>query len=1068
MKPFLLIICTVLFGTFPAFSQHVVHGIVISHSNGKPLPGVSIKPEGEEHTYVSNEKGEFSLPVQALPQKLHFSFIGFKEKWLTIDREAFCRIALDELSNELEEVVINTGYQKVPAERSTGSFVQLNNEILNRRVGTNILERLEDVTPGLVFNRGKLSSGSISIRGRNTIYGDAAPLIVIDNFPYEGSMDNINPNDVESITVLKDAAAASIWGARAGNGVIVITTRRGRLNQPAKINLTATTSMSEKPDIFYQQRMSSADFIEMEKTLFSKNFYNSKYNSGSNPALTPVVDLLYEAKNNAALTDSVNRAIEALKQYDVRDDLQNYFYRKASLQQYNLNISGEGINHTYILSGGYDHSLSELVNNGYDRLTLNTSNGISLIRNKLNVLFNTYFTQSRNDENNPGAGTIGLRTGDGPSLYPYARLTDDNGNALAINHDYRSGFLEQARQDGLLDWSYRPLEEIYLADNSTSIKDYRINTSLDYRILPYLNMEVLYQYNGTDTKVKDYQAEDSYFTRDLINRFSYFNSANVLQRPIPAGGILDLQNSSFRSHSVRGQLNFKRTWNSIHELNMIGGYELRDYHTLMYTNRMYGYDNEHAIASQVDYRSVYEQYYYKGYSLNIPFYDGSKDLTDRYVSWYANGAYTLNGRYTLSVSVRFDQSNLFGVNANQKGVPLYSFGSSWEISRENFYPFSDVLPYLKIRATYGYNGNINKSLSAYTTATYLSGNAINQTYAEIRNPPNPELKWERVRMINLGIDFASRNNRITGSAEPYFKRGQDLIGDIAYAPSTGITTFRGNTANSSGHGIDFTLNTVNTNRGIKWNTTFLFSYATDKVKDYELKQAASYYARYAETSLYPMEGRPLYALYSYRWAGLDPQTGDPQGYLNGEVSKNYSGIVNDASPDNLIYHGPARPTTFGALRNTISWRGFSLSANISFRMGYYYRNQGFSSYSVLSGEGYYEGNYAKRWQKPGDELHTTIPALPASRNSNRDNFYNYSEITVAKGDHIRWQDARLGYDLGKQILQRSPFSKAGIYFYANNLGLLWKASKESIDPDYPISDYVPMRTYSLGLNLTFK
>lgn len=245
----------------------------------------------------------------------------------------------------------------------------------------------------------------------------------------------------------------------------------------------------------------------------------------------------------------------------------------------------------------------------------------------------------------------------------------------------------------------------------------------------------------------------------------------------------------------------------------------------------------------------------------------------------------------------------------------------------------------------------------------------------------------------------------------------------------------------------------------------MFSYAADKVTKYLIKSTSS---RYLEGGYgfgnYPLEGNPLYAIYSYPWAGLDPQTGDPQGYLNGGVSKDYVKIVNAATPENLIYHGPARPTLFGALRNTFSYKNVSLSANVSYRLGYYFRKESIRYGVLLTGQNGH-GDYGLRWQKPGDESITYVPSIPALANTSRDNLYLYSEALVEKGDHIRLQDIQLSYDLEKKNYPKLPVARTQLYLYANNMGVLWKAGKGSTDPDYQ-SGILPM-TISAGLKIGF-
>ncbi|WP_162842828.1 SusC/RagA family TonB-linked outer membrane protein [Mucilaginibacter pineti] len=1032
----------------------------VTDTTGTRLVGATIINKTSGKAILTNDKGEFILTAQDGDQVV-ISFIGYQPYILTVTNDLpFQNIVLHPIFNNLNEVLVSTGYQLINQERATGSFVQVNNELINRSVSTDILSRLQDVTSGLIFNRGSSSTGKndISIRGLSTIYGNAQPLIVIDNFPYDGDINNINPNDVESITVLKDAAAASIWGARAGNGVIVITTKKGAYNRPPQVSFNSNLTIGAKPDLFYHSQMSSADFIEVEKNLFAQGYYQTAELSANHEALTPVVQMLIAQRDGKISQAQANSQIEALKKQDVRNDLEKYFYQKSINQQYSFNLNGGSVNQRYSLSAGWDKNLNNLIRNGYDRVTLNGTNTFGFIKNKLELTIGVYFTQSKTLLNNTLYNSSYNAITATP-YYPYANLADANGNPVAVVKDYQTSFIQSAASQGLLDWTYKPLQELNIADNTVTLTDYRINTGLKYKIIPGLNAEILYQYERSQSDGRNLQSGQAYYTRNLINNFTQVNPDGPLTYNIPPGGILDKSNSDFVSQNFRGQLNYIKQWGAKNEINALAGYEVKDLHTIGNTYRLYGYDNDHATSQTVNYISPFGQYYYPGVTGQIPNKDAESDLTDRYRSYYANASYTYDRRYIFSGSTRFDESNLFGVKTNQKGVPLWSAGFAWNISNESFYK-NDWLPYLKLRATYGYNGNVYKNVSAYTTAYYYSHAPDTQLpYASIQNPPNPELRWERVKIINLGLDFSTKANTISGSVDYYHKNGIDLIGTTPYAPSTGITTFTGNNAGTTGNGMDVILNTRNIDRRFKWNTNFLFSLAYDKVTNYKTPVIG------LGALGQPVVGHPQYSMFSYQWAGLDPQTGEPRGYLNGVVSKDYTGIINSATSANIVYNGPARPTKFGSVRNTFSFDNFSLSANITYRLGYYFRKESVDYSSILTGKGG-SGDYALRWQNPGDEGHTNIPSIPSAIDYNRDSFYQLSSVLVEKGDNIRLQDVTLSYDLNKAQLNRLPFNKIRFYLYANNIGIIWRANRSGLDPDYPYAA-PPVRTIAAGLKIDF-
>lgn len=1040
-------------------SQNVITGKVLSSKDNLPLPGASIRMAGMKTGVTSSSDGSFFLDART-GDTLYISYIGYKTRVVTLSENSgkLLTVFLDEDDNTLDEVVVSTGYQSIPKERATGSFVQVDNSLLNRRVSTDVLSRLEDVVPGLVFNRE--GSSQISIRGQSTISANAEPLIVLDNFPFEGDISSINPNDVESISVLKDAAAASIWGTRAGNGVIVITTKKGSYNRPLKIAYNMNVNVGARPDLFYEPRMSSEDYINMEQLLFSRGFHRAAETSTTNAPLTPVVELLIAARDGVIPTAQVESQINTLKSQDVRKDFSNHFYRKSVNQQYALNLNGGAERQHYYVSVGYDKNQSSLVRNGLERFSINASNTYRFAKDKLQVSTGIQYTESRNNNNNRGMSSIRFSDITGNALYPYARLADDSGMPLTINHDYRSAFTKKAVSQGLLDWEYAPLQELNNADNNDRLTEYRLNGGLVYNVIPGLSGEVRYQYGRGLNQSRELLNENSYYTRNQINRLTTINPDGSFTRPLPLGSILNSGNEVLNSHFLRTQLNYNHSFGKDHVINSIAGWEWRDASTHSANYRLYGYDEEHAQSKAVDYITQFRRFDAPTGTATIPYVDQQQELSNRYVSYFANAGYNYKQRYILSVSGRMDRSNIFGVDANQKGVPLWSAGIGWIMSGEDWYKTS-YLSYLKLRASYGYSGNTDPSASAYTTASYNSGSSAltRQPFAAILNPPNPELRWERVRMFNLGVDFQTRNDVISGTIEAYYKNGLDLIGTIPFAPATGITQFRGNNASTSGHGVDLTLNSLNLNGRIKWTSNLLFSFISEKVTSHKVKSTAT---AYVQTWSQPYEGNALYGIYSYQWAGLDPQTGDPMGFLDGKPSKDYSKLISSATPETIIYSGSARPQYIGSLRNNLSWRNLSFSFMLNYRLGYYYRQASVRYATVLNAQGGH-GDFSNRWQKPGDELLTSVPSLPATSNNNRDNLYSYSTALAKRGDHIRLQDLTLSYDLGNKIVR--GISGAQIYLYANNLGIVWKAEDGPLDPDYQTMR--PVRTVAAGLRMNF-
>jgi len=1013
------------------------------------------------HCHASAETrqdGRFSIALRAESDTLVIAHISYQSQRVVVHSGSPpLFIHLEEAINGMQEVTVSTGYQSVPKERSTGSFAFVDSTLFNRRVSTDVIGRLEGVVPGLLFNRNTVNNASglmdISIRGHSTLYANDQPLVVVDGFPYDGDIGNLNPNDVESITVLKDAAASSIWGVRSGNGVIVITTKKGRQGQKLTVEFNTNLTVGEKPNLRYNPDfLPSNDFINIEQDLFNRGYYDDDLTSSYHVPVSPVVQILSDERTGLTTATDATTRINALRGLDVRNHLSRYFYRPSFNQQYSVGLRGGGMLSDYYFSLGYDAGQANQVGNSNSRLTTNAEYRFYPVKN-LVFSASLHYIASVGLNNSPLANIN--TTGKG-TIYPYARLTGP------IVKDYAMGWTDTAGGVQLLGWDYRPLDELHNADNETRTMENRLDLGLQYRFLRHISSELRYQYEKASSSVNNYYSDSTYYARNLINQYTQLNPGGSRSYPIPVGGILQQAAGTLSSHHLRGQLDYNNTFRGKHALAAIAGAEINETINSTSGNTVYGYDKSTGGSiSNIDYLDYFNLDPSGGAS-QVPTTLGFGQTTDHYISYFGNAAYTYNNLYTISASGRVDKSNLFGVSTNQKAVPLYSTGLAWDLSREKFYHLA-WLPYLKLRATYGYNGNVNKNATAVTTIQ-LAGNSYyyGTPNASIANPGNPELQWEKIRMVNVGVDFGLRGQAVSGSIEYYTKKGINLFGNAPLPPSTGLASFFGNTAATTGRGLDLVLNTRNiTQKHFSWQTNFLLSYALDKLSRYDLQVTSDQYIGYANASaIIPLNGRPVYAVYSYRWAGLDPSTGDPQGYLGKTVSKDYGTILSSTSLGSMVYNGPARPTVFGSLRNSFTFRKFSFSFNIVYKLGYRFRRD-----SYLSSGLPWSGNrdYYRRWRQPGDEKHTYVPSPQYPPYDNyRDQFYQYSSVLVDKGDHIRLQDISLGYSVGKNWR---------LYGYANNVGILWRANRDGLDPDLASAGgmgvYASPRTYAIGIQASF-
>lgn len=956
---------------------------------------------------------------------------------------------------ELEEVIISTGYQTIPKERSTGSFATIDNKLLNERVTTSILERLDGTTAGLTFNKG--TGAGITLRGLSTLGGmaDNQLLIIVDNFIYNGNIADINPNDVQQVTLLKDAAAASIWGAKAGNGVIVITTKKGKFSQPAKISLNVNMRVLPEQDLFFEPTMPVPEYIALQEELFGKGYYNTMLNSTA-PAtiVNPVAEILGKHRAGTLSDEQKRYLLDSIGRNDLRNDFSRYFYRPAVSQQYALNVSGGSGNMTYYFSAGFDRSNAEVIGNHQSRATIRQQMNFKAT-NRLEISTTLQYVK-----NDAATGTEPLLL---QSPWPYAKLSDEQGNPLALPYEYRQSYKDTAGNGKLLDWNFRPLEEMRIADRAERGEDLLMNIGVTFRMLKGMDVTAMYQRQSGNTAAEDYRSKESYFTRSRINQFTppggtYLNSA------VPYGGILLYQNSRQLSQQGRVQMSYNRGWDH-HAVAAIAGAEIQHTSAEADNSFLYGFDKNLLTSSNADLLRLHPRYMGGSASIALPTLRAG--TSTRQVSFFTNATYTYKERYALSGSARRDASNLFGVSTNNKWTPLWSTGAAWTLSKEPFFNVNWI-DMLKLRATYGYQGNTNTSVAGVLTIRYSPGADVltNVPIASVSNVPNPDLRWERVGQTNIGTDFSLWAGKLSGSLEYYFKNCTDLVANAPIDPTLGAgDEIMKNSAVLHTKGVDVSLTGKLVDNAIKWSTTAFLTWNTNKVKKYLLSPSIARDLVENGGAINPVEGREAYALVAYPFAGLDPATGAALGILNGQPSADYTAIQVETKASDLYTPGSSRPVYVVGLRNVVSWKRIDLSFNLTGNFKYW-------QHRTYAGSGIFNGgltgyqDYLNRWQQPGDELRTNLPAITYPVNLQQENFYRQSAAMVVRRDHIRLQNVHLNYTFPMTTLR--VFSNVSFYANLFNVAVLWKSNKEKGDPDAGKSFQQLRTTYAASFKLNFK
>jgi TonB-dependent starch-binding outer membrane protein SusC len=1048
-----------------------VKGKVVNES-GEPVSGVTVAIKGSNQNTLTDANGEFTMSTVDQNAILVFTHISMEKFELKVSGKKELAITLRTKITALGnvQVVANTGYEVVKPNEVNGSVVVIDNKMLNQQTGTNILQRLNNVSSSLFLNVGKSnatggvpSKTNLNVRGFSTLFGSTDPLIVLDNFIYEGDINNINPNDVENVTILKDASAASIWGARAGNGVIIITTKGAKFSQKVKVEFNANTIFSQKPDLYYLPQMSVADYIDVEQYLFNKGFKLADTSNVNRLPFTPVYEILLKRKNGKiSAADSANQ-IDALKSLDSRDQYDKYYYKHALTQQYSLNVRGGSANSSWMFSGAFDKSISAL-NQHYNKGNLRIENSYRPIRN-MQLKIGANYTNSRAEA--PSA----LPAYNNLKIYaksvPYLQFMDEYGFPIAIDAYYRGIYTDTVGGGKLLNWKYYPAEDINHDRSTIKLQEIIANVALNYQIIKSLSASINYQYQNQWSKNERYADLQSYYARDLINRFTNLAPSVTTKYPIPVGGILQSTNNWIRSQNARAQLNFKNEWGS-HAVTALLGGEVREVAGGGDNFTLYGYNPDPLSYASVDFRNTYQTIVNGGFQ-SIPGNPYSNGIVNnRFVSLYGNVLYSFKKRYTFSASARRDGSNIFGSSTNDKWKPLWSVGAGWAISKEVFYKFSWI-PELRLKSSFGYSGNIDSRKTPLPIATYGS-NAPNTglPYAFINSINNPGLKWEKVSQYNIGLEFSSIKNIVSGSIEFYKKKGADLyaLTPYDYTAWSRLQYITKNAASMESKGFDIVLNTQNINKAFKWETNLLISHNTNKTTSYYTTSAQPITDLVVSDGnlITPVEGKPLYAIAAYKWGGLSAN-GDPQGYVNGQLSTDYAAIFTATTTkgfesETFEFIGPANPVHFGAMINTFDWKGFSLSFNVGYKLGYYLRKPSIN-YNGLFENGDGHKDFEKRWQKPGDEAITNVPALVYTNYPqfiDRDKFYMYSKANVIKGDHVRFNYINFSYSFMKVAF----FNQLQLYVNAANLGVIWRSNDEGIDPDYPAT-IPPPKAFTVGI-----
>lgn len=1049
------------------FQKIDVYGKVFDE-DGNVLPGATVKIKGSTKSVITGSDGVFTFSDVDENVVLAISYIGYKTQETSVNGKKMpLKIILLSARSELEEVNVSysTGYQRIPKESATGSYGIITAEELGKKVAPGLLERLEGTTSGLLINVGTpdrsltTNRDNFTIRGTSTINSEKKPLIVLDGFPTELDLVNINPDNVESITILKDAAAASIWGVRAANGVIVIASKKGSFSNRAVVNYSGNFTFTDRARLGYRKVLNAAEYLDYEKEMVDKGLLpGTKLATSLYPQpLTPGAELALQLKQGTITQQQYNAEVQRLSQFNVNDQYQQYLLQSPFSQQHNVSVSGGSSVTRNYLSAAYTDEKTNSKGDYNNRMVVSFSNETK-ITPKLTFSAETFITLLKQKNNGIGlkANQPGTNT-----LLPYDQLVDANGKGTDFSYKTNSRTLDSLQTKGYLPWKYNYLNELAGADNTNRSVAYRLTGGLNYKTASWMSVDVKYMTERSFTKTRNFYNQDTYTTRDMINRFT---TTDTHVRGIPLGGILNLNDAEQNNYTIRGQLNFNPDFKSAGRLDAIVGAELRQTLASGYGNTLYGYDDRLLSSTAVNFFQIYKT---ADGNKNILYPQSISNRKDRYASVFGNFTYTYKSRYSLSGSFRKDDSNLFGADKEFRTVPLWSLGGLWRANEEEFMIGARWLSKLNFRATVGYNGNLNKDTSPYLTMQQSGVNPINANpFASITNPANPLLRWERVRTFNLGTDFSLFNYKISGTVDAYWRKSLDLLGPVEIDPTYGFTSLRANQLEMTGRGVDIELNAkVFSDRQLSWTPSLSISFNKNKVaKAYFQQQTTTYYINPNN----PIQGQQLGSLYTYRFAGLN-QNGNAMMY-NGKGEKILADLstFDDKDVNALAYQGNTIPPYFGGFANTFRYKDFELYTLFTFKAGHKFMRPTTSQVFELPFNRIVHSDLAMRWRVAGDELKTNIPAIdPLHTGTYR---YINSDYFVENASYVRFRDISLAYNIPVGQLKWKAFQALNVSVTGRNLAI-WTANKHGIDPDYldALSSAVlpPAKSFIFSVKATF-
>lgn len=1061
---------------------------------GEPLIGATILIKGKDIWTTTDLNGDFTLNKIESTDIILFSYIGFESQELAVGGQTSITVTLKSMSERLEGVVV-TGYQIIDKRTFTGSVAKVEAKDLATGVTSDIGKALQGMVAGVSVESTSGTFGTkskIRIRGTSSISGNQEPLWVIDgvvlddpvnvnpNQLFSGdastllssAISGINPDDIEDVQILKDASATAMYGTQAVNGVIVVTTKKGKAGKTSvsyKTNLT----LSMKPNIQNFNVMNSKERMEFSEELYQKNIVDF---TNLNSTYGAYGKLLFQLSRKQLTWNGFYDEVQRAKTYNT--DWFDALFKNSLTQEHSASISTGTEKSQFYMSVSYFNDGGVTRNQSTDRFSANFKGNFKLSNSF--TLTGILYGSVRNQRS---FGVMDETLSNGVSTREY----DINPYTYALN---TSRAMRPYNDQGELEYyqsNYAPFNILHEMDNNfvdIKLKEVRFQLEGLWKIRDNLNFATIVSGRSTSASsehistelsnvAESYRSMQSTAIRSANGRL-YNDPYDDSEFPIsvlPRGGIAVVDNNLGEFYTFRNTLNYKPKIGEHHSFDLMAGSELKQKKYNSYNFKAYGLEYNRGMTSSPDYRAIQRDILS---ATGSPYYRMGVN-TYREASFFANLAYTYRHKYNFTFSTRADGSNRLGASERFRFLPIWVLGASWNIDDEPFLRNIEWLDFMKIRGSYGTRGNISglgspELLAYYQTTSRFNPNEI-ENVISITAPDNPTMQWEKEKMANAAIEFGLFS-RLSATLEWYHRSNYDLIGNIQVSRVSGFTSKTMNWADMTNQGFEATLNIRNINKeNFKWSSVITFGYNKNEVKRLEntntvLRQTVDRGA--------PMVGKPATGLYSFKFATLD-EDGLPLFYdSNGNMTNKFTKYSRNL--DMLVYEGSREPLGSGGFTNQFTYKNLNLSFLFTYSFGNKLRLNPFFSryYSDIDA---LSADLANRWTAPGDERYTNVPRIidkdtrSELLQANADPFtaYNRSDIRVVDGSFIRFRNFMLSYNFPKRIINHLGLQSLKLTAQANNI-LLWADKNlKGQDPEAIVTgvSMPPMTSYTFGLDINF-